>query len=96
MSGGRPYRGEPLEQLDRQARQRRVVFVVNVLGQDNDEVVAVAAVLRQRLLQGGHHVGRRLQADDVVGDGESQLHGLDQDLTGTLCATAGQRQREAN
>lgn len=58
--------------------------MVDVLGQDGDEIVAVAAVLRQGLLQGGRHVGRGLQADDVVGNRESQFDGLDQDLTGTF------------
>lgn len=66
------------------------MFMVDVLGQDGDEVVAVAAVLRQGLLQGGRRVGRGLQADDVVGHGEGQFDGLDQDLTGTLRERAGQ------
>ena len=83
-----PYCGEPFQQLDRQARQRWVVFVVNILGQDNYEIVAMAAMLRQGLLQRGHDVRRRLQADDVVGDREGQFDCLDQDLTGTLRATA--------
>lgn len=93
---GSPYCGEPFQQLDCQARQRRVVFVVNILGQDNYEIVAVATVLCQGLLQRGHDVGRRLQTDDVVGDGEGQFDCLDEDLTGTLRTTAGPRQRRNN
>lgn len=53
----------------------------------------MAAVLRQGLLQRGHDVGRRLQADDVVGDGEGQFDCLDQDLTGTFRARAGRRKK---
>lgn len=71
------------------------MFVVNILGQDHYEIVAVAPVLRQGLLQGGHYIRGRLQADDVVDDGESQFHGLDQDLTGTLGAAAGPRRERS-
>lgn len=60
------------------------MFMVYVLGQDSNEIVAMAAVLRQGLLQGGHHVGWGLQADDIVGNRESQFDRLDQDLTGTF------------
>lgn len=70
------------------------MFVVNILGQDNYEIVAMATMLRQGLLQRGHDVRRRLQTDDVVGDREGQFDCLDQDLTGTLRATAGQRRRK--
>lgn len=87
------YCSESLQQLDRQARQRRVVLVVNILGQDDYEIVAMAAVLRQGLLQRGHDVGRRLQADDVVGDGEGQFDCLDQDLTRTFRARAGRKKK---
>lgn len=89
MKGRRKsHRGEPFQQLDGEAGQSWIVFVVNVFGEDDDEVAAVTAVLRQRLLQRGHGVGRRLQADHIVRDGESQLDRLDQDLTWTLRATA--------
>lgn len=70
------------------------MFVVNILGQDNYEIVAMATVLCQGLLQRRHDVRWRLQTDDIVGDREGQFDRLDQDLTGTLRATAGQRQRE--
>lgn len=53
---GRSHRGQSFQQLDGQAGQRRVVLVVDVLGQHHDEVVAVAAVLREGLLQRGDHV----------------------------------------
>lgn len=69
------------------------MFVVNILGQDNYEIVAMATVLRQGLLQRGHDVRRQLQTDDVVGDRESQFDCLDQDLTRTLRATTGQHER---
>lgn len=78
------YRGQPLEQLDGQAWQGRVVFMVDVLRQDGNQVVAMATVLRQGLLQGGHRVRRGLQPDHVVGDREGQLHRLDQNLTRAL------------
>lgn len=60
------------------------MLMVDILGQDSDEIVAVAPVLRQGLLQGGHRIRWRLQADDVVGDRESQFDRLDQDLPGTF------------
>lgn len=89
MKGRRKsHRGEPFQQLDGEAGQSWIMFVVNVFGEDDDEVAAVTAVLRQRLLQRGHGVGRRLQADHVVRDGESQFDRLDQDLAWTLRATA--------
>lgn len=53
------------------------MFVVNILGQDNYEIVAMATMLRQGLLQRGHNVRRRLQADDVVGDRKGQFDCLD-------------------
>lgn len=83
------YCGKSFEQLDCEAWQRWVMFVVNILGQDNYEVVAMATMLRQRLLQRGHDIRWRLQADDVVCDGKGQFDSLDQDLTGTLRTTAG-------
>lgn len=67
--------------------------MVYILGQDGNEIVAMAAVLRQGLLQGGRRIRRRLQADDVVGDRESQFDGLDQDLTRTFGKRAGKRNR---
>lgn len=91
---GRSHRGQSFEQLDGQAGQRRVVLVVDVLGQHHDEVVAVAAVLREGLLQRGDHVRGRLQPDDVVGDGEGQLDRLDEDEPGALAAAAARRQRQ--
>ena len=94
MYVGSSYRSKPFEQLDCEPRQRRVVFVVNVFGQDNYEVVAVPTVLSQGLLQRGHDVRRRLQTDDVVGDREGQFDCLDQDLTRTFRAAAGQHQGE--
>lgn len=69
------------------------MFVVNIFGQNNDEIVAMATMLGQGLLERGHHFRWRLQADDVVGDREGQFDSLDQDLTGTLRSTAG-KQRE--
>ena len=88
------YCGKSFEQLDCKARQRRIMFVVNILGQNNNEVVAVTTVLCQSLLQRGHNIGQRLQADDVVCDREGQFDRLDQGLTRTLRATAGQNQKE--
>lgn len=41
---------------------------------------AVLTMLSECLLQGRHHAGRGLQPDDVVGNGERQLHCLDQQL----------------
>lgn len=58
--------------------------MVYILGQDGNEIVAMAAVLCQSLLQWGRHIGWRLQADDVVGNRESQFDSLDQDLTRTF------------
>lgn len=58
--------------------------MVDILGQDSNEIVAMAAVLRQGLLQGGHHIRWWLQADDIVGNRESQFDSLDQDLTRTF------------
>lgn len=58
--------------------------MVYILGQDSNEIVAMAAVLRQGLLQGGHHIRRWLQADDIVGNRESQFDSLDQDLSRTF------------
>lgn len=63
------------------------MFVVNILGQDNYEIVAMATMLCQGLLQRGHNVRWRLQADDVVGNRKGQFDCLDQDLTRTLTAT---------
>ena len=70
------------------------MLVVDVLGQHSDEVVAMAAVLREGLLQRGRHVGQRLQADDVVGDGEGQLHRLDQDLLRAFSTAAGDQKHK--
>ena len=70
------------------------MLVVDVLGQHGDEVVAVAAVLGEGLLQRGRHVGGGLQADDVVGDGEGQLHRLDQDLLRALGTAAGDQKHK--
>lgn len=70
------------------------MFVINILGQDNYEVVAMTTMLCQGLLQRGHNIRRRLQTDDIVCDGESQFDCLDQDLTGTFRATAAQRQED--
>lgn len=70
------------------------MFVVNILGQDNYEVVAMTTVLCQGLLQRGHDVRWWLQTDDIVCDREGQFDSLDQDLTGTLGATAGRCQGE--
>lgn len=81
------YRGEPFQQLDGQAWQRRVMFVINIFGQDGNEIVAMATVLCQSLLQRGHNIGGRLQADDVVRDREGQFDCLDQDLSRTLSAS---------
>lgn len=64
------------------------MFVVNIFGQDHYEVTALAAVMRQRLLQGGHRIGRGLQTDHVVGDREGQFDCLDQNLTRTFRARA--------
>lgn len=58
--------------------------MVYILGQNGNEIVAMAAVLRQGLLQGGHHIRWRLQADDIVGNGERQFDSLDQDLSRTF------------
>lgn len=93
---GSSHRGQSFQQLDGQAGQRRVVLVVNVLGQHHDEVVAVAAVLSEGLLQRGHHVRGRLQPDDVVGDREGQLDCLDEDEARALAATAGRRSGREN
>lgn len=60
------------------------MFMVYILGQDSNEIVAMAAVLRQGLLQRGHHIRWWLQADDIVGNRESQFDSLDQDLTWTF------------
>ena len=49
------------------------MFVVNILGQDNYEVVSMTTVLRQSLLQRGHNIRWRLQTDDVVCDRKSQF-----------------------
>lgn len=37
-------------------------------------------MLGEGLLERGHHIGRRLQPNDIVGDRERQLHRLDQQL----------------
>lgn len=94
MCVGCSYCCKPFEQLDCEPRQCWVMFVVNVFGQDNYEVVAMTTVLSQGLLQRGHNIRRRLQTDDVVGDREGQFDCLDQDLTRTLRAAAGQYQQE--
>lgn len=60
------------------------MFMVYILGQDSNEIVAMAAVLCQGLLQRGHHIRWWLQADDIVGNRESQFDSLDQDLTRTF------------
>lgn len=38
-------------------------------------------MLCQSLFQGGHHIRRRFQSNNIVGDRERQLHCLDQQLT---------------
>lgn len=86
---GSPYCSKSFQQLDCQARQRWVMLVVNILGQDNYEIVAMATMLCQGLLQRRDDVRGWLQTDDVVGDREGQFDGLDEDLTGTFRATAG-------
>lgn len=58
--------------------------MVYILGQDSNEIVAMAAMLCQGLLQGGHHIRRWFQADDIVGNREGQFDSLDQDLTRTF------------
>lgn len=70
--------------------------MVYILGQDGDEIVAMAAVLCQSLLQWGRHIGWRLQADNIVGNRESQFDSLDQDLTRTFRKRARQGNRGEN
>lgn len=45
------YCGESFKQLDGEARQSWVMFVVNILGQNNYKVCAMTTVLCQCLLQ---------------------------------------------
>lgn len=40
----------------------------------------IHTVLCESLFQGRHHVGRRFQPNDIVGDRERQFHCLDQQL----------------
>lgn len=54
----------------------------------------MATVLCQRLLQWGHCVRRRFQTDYVVCDRKGQFDSLDEHLTRTLRATAGQHQEK--
>lgn len=41
---------------------------------------AIHTMLCESLLQGGHHIRRRFQPNNIVGDGECQFHCLDQQL----------------
>lgn len=72
------------------------MFMVYILGQDSNEIVAMATVLCQSLLQWGRRIGRWLQPDNIVGNRESQFDSLDQDLTRTFRKRARQGNREEN
>lgn len=41
---------------------------------------AIHTMLCESLFQGGHHIRRRFQPNNIVGDGECQFHCLDQQL----------------
>lgn len=41
----------------------------------------IDTMLCESLFQGRHHIRRRFQPNDIVGDGERQLHCLDQQRT---------------
>lgn len=85
------YCGESFQQLDCKARQRWVMFVIDILCQDNYEVVAMPSMLSQSLLQRGDDIRRWLQANHVVCDRKGQFDCLNQDLTRAIRTTAAEK-----